>query len=569
MKNFINKYYIIYGIIIITFFVLIIIAFKGFTGPSFYGRLSHGCINLDDGWYLEDGTKADINHLNKNSGAGANKQFSVFHKLPEEIDSNVSLLFRSKNSPFKLYIDGELRYEPYVTDNPAYTKSYGSAWHLVELSPSDSGKTLELKTTTVYEKKRSSYDSFRIDSGAGLVLSNISDQLAAIITSILLFFSGIILVVADIPINRIQKKTHELLFLGMFAMSIALWCLAETNVLQLFTGNFPAIQLISYLSLMLIPIPGALYINEIYKPKRLFIVYLTLIGSSAEFFICLILNLLKILDYRETLIATHIMLAFTVITLTTGIAKKLIELIKSKTNIIYVLLRSVGLSSLCLGAAADIIRFYRSSSVDTALFTRSAILVFISCYGASSLQQTVEAVKAGARAKFISQLAYIDGLTGIGNRTAFQEHLSELEEKKNDASEIGIIMFDVNDLKKVNDNMGHHLGDKMLLSSAEIIRSSFENKNSRCFRIGGDEFVVIMNGENIRNRCESALTNFNSEIIRFNRLKEFPFSISIASGFSIYGETRDNENPGLSLADILKEADLLMYENKKKMKSLT
>lgn len=564
MKNRDMKYYILYGIIIITFVVLISAAFKGFRGPSFFERLSHGTVRLDDDWYLEDGTEADIGHLNKNAGAGENKQFSVFHTLPEELDANVSLIFRSKNAPFKLYIDGELRYEPYVRENPVYTKSYGSGWHIIELSPEDSGKILELKTTTVYKKERSSYDSFKIDSGATLTLSILNERIAAIVTSLLLIFTGVVLVIADIPINRIQNKNHELLFLGMFALSIALWCLAETNVIQLFSSNFPAVQIISYLSLMLIPIPGMLYLNEVFKPKRKPLIYITIIGSSLEFFVCLVLNLLNILDYRETLKATHIMLGLTAITIVSGICQKLVEIAKTKTDTFYLVLRVIGLSSLGFGAVADLIRFYKSSSVDTALFTRSAILIFIACYGASSLQQTIEAVKAGARTKFISQLAYIDGLTGIGNRTAFQEHLSELDEKKHDTEEIGIIMCDVNDLKKVNDNLGHHFGDEMLLNSAKIINSAFGNRNSRCFRIGGDEFVVVMKGENIKELYESSLENFNSSIMSFNRQKEFPFSISIASGFSMYDR---EQNAELSLNDVLKEADLLMYENKKKMKA--
>lgn len=564
MKNRDMKYYTLYGIIIITYIVLIVAAFGALRDSSFFKRLSHGVINLDDGWYLEDGGEADIKHLNENAGAGKNKQFSVFHTLPEELDSNLSLIFRSKNAPFKLYIDGELRYEPYVRENPIYTKSYGSGWHIIELSPADSGKILELRTTTVYEKERSSYDSFKIDSGASLILSILNDRIAAVVTSILLIFTGILLVIADIPINRLQKKNHELLFLGMFALSIAFWCLAETNIIQLFISNFPAVQIVSYLSLMLIPIPGMLYLNEVFKPKRKPLIYIIIIGSSAEFFVCLILNLLDILDYRETLRVTHIMLGLTAIAIISGVCQKLVEIAKTKTGIFYLVLRVIGISSLGFGAIADLIRFYKSSSVDTALFTRSAILIFISCYGASSLDQTVEAVKAGARNKFISQLAYIDGLTGIGNRTAFQEHLSELDEKKLDTKEIGIIMCDVNDLKKVNDNLGHHFGDELLLNSAKIINSAFGSRNSRCFRIGGDEFVVVIKDENVKKIYEGSLDNFNSSIISFNQKKEFPFSISIATGFSMYDQ---KQNEGLSLNDVLKEADLLMYENKKKMKA--
>ena len=58
------------------------------------------------------------------------------------------------------------------------------------------------------------------------------------------------------------------------------------------------------------------------------------------------------------------------------------------------------------------------------------LLIFIICYGSSSLEKTINAVKLGVQAEFVSQLAYRDGLTGIGNRTAFQEHLVDLEKIK-------------------------------------------------------------------------------------------------------------------------------------------
>ena len=109
------------------------------------------------------------------------------------------------------------------------------------------------------------------------------------------------------------------------------------------------------------------------------------------------------------------------------------------------------------------------------MFVRIGLLIFILCYGSSSLEKMMNAVKLGVQSQFVSQLAYRDGLTGVGNRTAFQERLEVLEREKKKLSGIAIVMFDVNDLKLINDNQGHQRGDQLLVCCAKIIRTATES----------------------------------------------------------------------------------------------
>ena len=227
---------------------------------------------------------------------------------------------------------------------------------------------------------------------------------------------------------------------------------------------------------------------------------------------------------------------------------------------IYRILRTIGLSSISVAAVADILRYYYGNGTDSAMFVRIGLLLFILCFGSSSLEKTINAVKLGVQSEFVAQLAYIDGLTRIGNRTSFQEHLVDLEKTKDDIDAIGIVMFDVNDLKYVNDNMGHHQGDDMLVKSADIIRAAFEGHD--CFRIGGDEFVVLMHGEDVQERYEEGLERFTKQVERFNEVPDKKFRISIAHGFAKY----DNTCKGTKLMDIYQMADKQMYQNKKRMK---
>ena len=197
------------------------------------------------------------------------------------------------------------------------------------------------------------------------------------------------------------------------------------------------------------------------------------------------------------------------------------------------------------------------------MFVRIGLLIFILCFGSSSLEKTINAVKLGVQTEFVSQLAYKDGLTGTGNRTAFEEHLIELEKVKDTIGQIGIIMFDVNDLKYVNDNLGHPEGDKLLLESAQLIRDTFSKIGGECFRIGGDEFVILLSGEDVKQQCEDGTELFKAAMKSYNARPNLELRISIASGYAIYDETQQ----GKKLMDIYHEADIYMYENKKKMKA--
>ncbi len=212
---------------------------------------------------------------------------------------------------------------------------------------------------------------------------------------------------------------------------------------------------------------------------------------------------------------------------------------------------------------SDIVRYYVGNNGDSAMFVRIGLLIFILCYGSSSLEKMINAVKLGVQSEFVSQLAYRDGLTGIGNRTAFQERLMELEKEKQHLPGIAIIMFDVNDLKLVNDNQGHQKGDELLVCGAEIIKTAVESVEGTCYRIGGDEFVGILCGEDVAGLCEKVVICFTKAMKEYNAVKGQPFHISIASGYAVYDKLQEKE----MLMDVYQQADVHMYENKKIIKA--
>lgn len=557
-------YHIFYAVMVVSFAAMLIWAAAANGEQSPAALLSEGNIPFEEGWYLADGSAADMSHLHKMPSVEPYREESVYHALPDDLGEGKSLCFRTKNINFKVYVDGELRYEPQARESRVYNRSLGTRWSYVPLGREDAGATAEIRFQTVYRNARACVDHLVLGTAAGEIVSTFTGKSVAVATCLLLLFAGLVLMIADIPANMQLNKNHELLYLGLFAISIAVWCLAETNLLQFYTDDSRLLQTLSCCSLMMIPIPLVLYLDAAFGFQRKWVVPVICGISAAEFVLCTTLHFAGMMDYHETLSLTHIMLAVSAVLLFYSIVKNAFAVRESNVRNVYKAIRSVGLVSICFATGIDIVRYYRGHNSDSAMFVRIGLLIFILCYGSASLERMVNAVKLGMQAEFVSQLAYHDGLTGVGNRTAFQERLEELEGQKRELSGIAIMMFDVNDLKYVNDHLGHQRGDDLIVGCADIIRSALEKESGACFRIGGDEFAGVIVGDDAVERCERVLTLFRDAMDSYNAVPNQKIRISIAGGYAVYDAAQEDE----MLMDVYQQADVRMYENKKQIKSV-
>lgn len=169
------------------------------------------------------------------------------------------------------------------------------------------------------------------------------------------------------------------------------------------------------------------------------------------------------------------------------------------------------------------------------------------------------AAKLREREELLRLLANRDSMTGLRNTTSYLEWVSQFDKQiEKEKIDFGIIMLDLNDLKKTNDVYGHETGNELIITSAKIISDVF--KRSPVFRIGGDEFVVILLNDDLEKHNE-LLETFKSRCENtYVEGKHYP--INIAVGFSRFEQGKD-----FQFADVFNRADNAMYENKRNMKS--
>lgn len=164
------------------------------------------------------------------------------------------------------------------------------------------------------------------------------------------------------------------------------------------------------------------------------------------------------------------------------------------------------------------------------------------------------------REELLSFSATRDSLTGLRNTTSYKSWVDEFV-KVTEGKDVdyGIVVLDLNDLKKTNDKYGHNVGNELIITAAKLIADVF--KRSPVFRIGGDEFAVVLQSVDLEN-CEALFEQFELNCRNTFVHGNANIPVRIAYGFARFDPDRDTR-----FKDVFDRADEAMYENKRKIKA--
>jgi diguanylate cyclase (GGDEF)-like protein len=170
----------------------------------------------------------------------------------------------------------------------------------------------------------------------------------------------------------------------------------------------------------------------------------------------------------------------------------------------------------------------------------------------------IKSIRTSKEANILGKIAYIDPLTSLNNRASCEKEILKFKQVDSD-KEILVAMFDMNNLKKANDALGHQAGDKIIINFSKILA---DNAKDYGFigRYGGDEFLGIFEKANDRvfkeyiSGVDKKINEYNSTQV--NEIEK----ISYAAGIS-FGSLAEK-----AIDDRIYEADRNMYEKKREMK---
>ncbi len=481
---------------------------------------------------------------------GAAKMIVLEKTLTKEMIRQGKLIFYSKDMAVMSFYDDYEIYSSGVESRFLQTKKfYGYKWHNINIpSGATAGEPIKIilqpyeATGTITLPRVYAADDY--DFSFFLIREN---QLS-------LFFGFLILIFAIISIGYYVIMTsrnddsRKVIAVGLFALFAFVWLTVGNPWIQFVYPHAEVLKLIAYSSsvLMILPIFWVIMRSTRFEHKKEFSYLLS------AFLVPSILKLGLFLSadfdiYRFASIENMMRSA--------GAMYFLYLLIEDRRLNPHSDAGQLILPSLILFAAVTMGLLLTAIEWDSigAMLPELGTLVCILLLTRQALKDLNTAQRMNHWAEHYKKIAGVDVMTGLENQDAFLQMTALLE----NYDMLGVITMDVNNLKEVNDELGHAEGDRMLVDLAMMIRRIFK-EDYRSFRRGGDEFTIVSSGKDLE-ELNASTRELNKQLKEYNDNQEV--RLSVAVGIALFDESRD-----LTLRDLLNRADENMYLRKISMK---
>lgn len=397
------------------------------------------------------------------------------------------------------------------------------------------------------------YDLDDILVGRGDVVMgfHVQQEIVGIVMIAIMFFLSFVALTTGIYLKHFKLNSTRFLNIAAFLALSGIWFLSDSALAQEYT-SFPALTgMISFYAFMLMSVPMVHFVKNTLKFEKYKVLDVINLLFYANALIQGILNKCLKIHMVHMLFVTHVLLFIAVITIVVLMIEEYRRTKDSELKIImnaFGIMAVAGVLSLCMYWKLEI-PFYGT-------IFEVGVLIFEQLLLTSIFVNLVEQAKTRSELEVYERLLKEDRMTGINNRTAFEEQLQDIEDHAQDYDNAALIFMDVDGLKNTNDLYGHNAGDELIISAALCIKNVFATYG-KCYRIGGDEFGVLI-FDSIENMDE-LLKQMDQEIIKYNRNNRY--YLSIARGVSFL---KDTEGKQKKISDWKYEADQDMYCNKKR-----
>lgn len=463
-------------------------------------------------------------------------------RIPQNQEKTPQILYLCANwKHYQVQVDGQLIY---AVDN-----AQSGAYHLIPLPLG--GKTLTLLFT--YSDPAADVSIKQTEAAIGergaVVFAILKDSGYAVLFFIMALVLGLLCIVVGGYMRSVESlgTCRILVALGLYILCTGFWVLTDSRILLLVTQSSGLMELLSFLAFFTMPIPLLSFTGEILTGHQK--IFSALKGISVLLLGCYVAQYLcgASLVFL-VLIAEHLMMA-SIISMTLYFGFR--ELKQKQSRKLYHFM--VGYAIFAAFGALALLSFYVGGFLTYSTCYILGVLGFILALVNAAWLATCEQIQENANVATYARMAYMDMMTGLGNRAAFQR------DSAGDASfggALAYVMMDANNLKTVNDSLGHHRGDELLTQIASCLKRTLGQKGSG-YRLGGDEFAVRLKNVS-RKETEAFVEALRREIAAADAQNELTISAAIGYAWT-------NHNPKDPKV-LLHQADEAMYENKKQMK---
>ena len=489
------------------------------------------------------------------------KKEQIYPVREEQINENLKEVWLAIDSPdgvsmtleiysghqaVRVFADGEKIYAIEGADSVWGTTS-GALYNFIGIPVN--AEEIKVEVEAIYSEDRDRVVEYFIGDGMAMMREYVRNAVPNMLMSVLSIAMGVFLVGYWIVTRRKVVIEHSSLYFGLFATVLGLWTLHETDFATVLVPNRTAASYCGYMLLMLVIVPFVLFVKSFMEVDDKYLAYLI----CGEALISLVINTAGHMSglwyFKKSVLSIHFSIGLAVVYMLYAVAwrwRKYGLDRKVKANII-------GAVVLIATVVIDISAYYMKLK-QTDLIGRIGLLIYIIFLGKETTVEFFRQVDEGRKAEIYKELAEKDVMTGMYNRNAFDEW----EYGCKSFEDIMLVTFDLNNLKKCNDTMGHEVGDKYIIDAAALIQQIF-GKIAKCYRIGGDEFcAVIMNASKVN--VEEYLQHLKN-IQDFYNTKSKDVDMQIACGYATFNGSDTN------IESTRSRADARMYVHKKAIKN--
>lgn len=475
----------------------------------------------------------------------------ISHILPTHYEDTINTFAIWTGMRFiDAYLDGNLIYRHENTTE--YGKVEGGGWLIVRLPDNWQGKKLTIEISSPYPEYVGSIKTIFLGTKASILFELIEREGANLIIAILLIAVGVLLNIFYLFFHRILNGDRSISYLGWFQILTGIWLFTESALTQLFFNNTLIVDTLTYVSLATLPIPMLLYLLENKPSKRDGILHGLIALHTLYCIAILLLQTFQIKTMYEMIPLSHVLLVVSGIVI---LAVTFWDIFINKKKALLFL--GYGSLILFVSGMMEFYFYYQGERLLVGTFFRVAIIICMIMITVVAVRKAFSVVRVSSEAIYYEKLALLDFMTQCQNRTSYQKELEKQEKRIFEKENITMVVADLNNLKKMNDTLGHHIGDAAIKLCGKMILQVFRELGT-CYRVGGDEFACI-----IYNCKEKAVQDKIREfkVLCEEENKEWEYEFRVAIGYAVYNRKLDG-----CLEDTMKRADKQMYGDKKRSK---
>lgn len=507
--------------------------------------------NLFYSWVDENGNSVSLTDFSMKYAPEENI-YRIYYTVTNQ-ESNQVISYYARNMYTDVYVNDVLFSKDELVTKQYLGTSPGVRWHIISIPVSDTPTRICLECVPVYTNSAGYINDIYFGEYKAVYSKSIMNHFFAFIFSIFFLFVGYIFLILFLYMRVKYHTGADFAYLGSASLFSALWTSCESLMWQLFLGNTSLFHTITYLSLISIPPAFALIAYYMLTGKDKVFASQYVLASGLNVLVTTFLHFTGILEYHYTLISTHLLIVI-FLPLAIKLIQSYLKESESGTGISPMLCIIVLIG--CLVSA--LYHYITQNYADIALYFRIAIISFLFCLITYHTNGVMNKIRAGAKAEMLHTMAITDSMTGFYNRRGFTEHEHSYTSESTGLSTVGLITFDTNNLKQINDSLGHEKGDFLITLTADAIQKAFSSFGT-CYRMGGDEFLVVLTGTDPDVDYQIGIEDFEKICQDLTKDSSIPFPVVIAHGFAY--------DTSLSLNELSRLADDNMYQNKNKLKN--